>query len=95
MRGAKACGARMAVVKFGSYCEHNNGLPTWFSGDGAAARTFRLPLLRGGAVLFCGRVPHAGAEVTRGSRFIVAGFVRVRLRSGKMLPSCEARAVYK
>ena len=75
--------------------DFDGGATTWFSGDGAAARTFRLPLLRGGAVLFCGRVPHAGAEVTRGSRFIVAGFVRVRLRSGKMLPSCEARAVYK
>ena len=75
--------------------DFDGGGTTWFSGDGAAARTFRQPVLRGGAVLFCGRIPHAGAEVTRGSRFIVAGFVRVRLRSGIMLPSCEARVKVK
>jgi hypothetical protein len=49
---------------------------------------YRVP--RGGVAFFCGRIPHSADVVTRGKRFVLAGFVRVRMKqSGRMLPSCD------
>ena len=58
--------------------------------DGPAKSTVLYRVPRGGVAFFCGRIPHSADVVTRGKRFVLAGFVRVRMKqSGRMLPSCD------
>ena len=57
-----------------------------FTGGGTSFSAVDPPVLvapekRGAMVSFCGRQPHAGVAITMGTRYILAGFMRVRGRS--------------
>lgn len=52
-------------------------LPSKNPPPGASNTTLVSPTSVGTAVLFCGRQWHEGVEITKGTRYILAGFVRV------------------